>query len=298
MADPALHELLATAAAELAAAGCAAPEAEAAQLACHAAGCDRTALLLARRDPVPADSPLRTRLPGLIARRARREPLQHIIGSAALLDVELAVGPGVFIPRPETECLVDHYLRGNALAAPIVVDLCTGTGAIALAVAAAIPGARVSAVERSPEALAWARRNIAAAAAARPGLRIAERVRLVPGDAADPGLLPGLRGRVDAVLTNPPYVPEGSAVDAETRADPPEAVFAGPDGLDLIRPMAPVIAALLRPGGHLAMEHDEHQHPAVAGILAAAGFTGITARRDLVGRERFTTAVRGGAAGG
>ncbi|MDO5731049.1 peptide chain release factor N(5)-glutamine methyltransferase [Corynebacterium sphenisci] len=298
MADPALHELLAAAEAELAAAGCAAPAAEALQLACHAAGRDRTALLLARRDPVRPGSPLRTRLPGLIARRARREPLQHILGTAALLDVELAVGPGVFIPRPETECLVDRYLRENTLREPIVVDLCTGTGAIALAVAAALPGARVHAVERSPEALAWARRNIDAAAADRPGLRIAERVTLLPGDAADPGLLPGLRGRVDAVLSNPPYVPEGSAVDAETRADPPEAVFAGPDGLALIRPMAPVIAGLLRPGGYLALEHDGHQHPAVAGILAGAGFTGIAARRDLVGRERFTTAVRAGAAGG
>ncbi|MFI6761458.1 peptide chain release factor N(5)-glutamine methyltransferase [Micromonospora sp. NPDC050417] len=240
------------------------------------------------------------RFRALVARRAGREPLQHLLGSAPFRYLELAVGPGVFIPRPETELLagvgVDAAKRiaGEASGTggagdPVVVDLCSGSGAIALSVADEVPGARVVAVERSTEALVWLRRNAAERAAAgdRP-------IEVVAGDVTDPGLLTDLAGRVDVLLCNPPYVPEAIAVPPEVADhDPAEAVFGGADGLAVIRPVLDRAAALLRPGGLLGIEHDDTHAEAVPALLRAHGaFAEVRDHPDLAGRPRFVTARR------
>jgi release factor glutamine methyltransferase len=219
----------------------------------------------------------------LVERRANREPLQYIMGSAPFRYVDLAVGPGVFIPRPETELLVDAV--PSLAPEATVVDLCAGSGALAVAMATERPGTRVYAVERSPDALPWLRRNAEPAG-----------VTVVEGDVADPMLLADLRGRTDAVVSNPPYVPAGTAVEQEVRADPAEAVFAGPDGLAVIPAVLVRAADLLRAGGVLAVEHDESHGDAVPQLLRAAGvWRDVTAHRDLAGRPRYATAVRAAA---
>jgi release factor glutamine methyltransferase len=170
-----------------------------------------------------------------------------------------------------------------------VVDLCSGSGAIALAVANEVPGARVYAVERSPAALAWLRRNAEARAAAGD-----TPIHVVEGDATDPDVLAGLDGTVDAVLCNPPYVPSAAAVPADVADhDPHDAVFAGADGLAVIRPVIARAAALLRPGGVFGVEHDDSHGSAVPALLRAHGcFADIEDHRDLAGRPRYATAAR------
>lgn len=221
----------------------------------------------------------------LVKRRAAREPLQHILGRGPFRHLMLAVGPGVFIPRPETELLVDEalrHLRETALEAPLVVDLCSGSGALALSVAAECPGSRVVAVEREADALVWLRRN-----AARSG------VTVVQGDATDPELLAELRGSVEVVLANPPYVPAAAIVDVEVRADPAAAVFGGPDGLAVLPHVVDRAAEWLRPGGLFATEHEAGQGEVVPELLRMAGnWREIADHADLAGRPRYTTAVR------
>ena len=222
----------------------------------------------------------------LVARRRDREPLQYVTGTAAFRYLDLAVGPGAFVPRPETELLAGWGIDlARELPAPVVVDLCAGPGPIALSVAHEVPTATVYAVEKSPAALAWLRRNAAELA---PGTHV------VAGDVTDPGLLPDLRGRVDVLLSNPPYVPEGTAVPPEVaRFDPATAVFGGPDGLAVVRPVVHRAAELLRPGGGLAIEHDEEHAAALPELLRADGrFDRIDGHLDLTGRPRFTTARR------
>ncbi len=275
----AARELLADAAARLAAAGVPSPRVDAELLLAAALDVPRSRLLTLDRVPVTAAVAFEAQ----VTRRAAREPVQHITGTAPFRTLELAVGPGVFVPRPETELLVDAvlpHLRG--LAAPTVVDLCSGSGALALAVAAEVPAARVVAVESSATALTWLARN----AAGTP-------VRVVAGDVRDPQLLPGLDGQADAVLSNPPYVPAPTSVDPEVRADPAEAVFAGADGLDLMPAVITQAALLLRPGGVLALEHDDTHAASVPALLAADGRWGAIADHvDLTGRPRFTVARR------
>ncbi|HEY1972909.1 MAG TPA: HemK/PrmC family methyltransferase, partial [Pseudonocardia sp.] len=191
--------------------------------------------------------------------------------------------PGVFVPRLETELLLEWGLRAlTGLVEPVVVDLCTGSGALAASVAASRPDAQVHAVEIDPDALRWARRNLP------------ERVRLVAGDVTDPNLLPDLHGRVDLVLANPPYVPEGTPVPPEVAEhDPRRAVFAGPDGLTVIIPMLVLVVRLLRPGGALAIEHDDTHAESVPALLAGhAELTDIGEHNDLAGRPRFVTGSR------
>jgi release factor glutamine methyltransferase len=224
------------------------------------------------------------RLETLLKRRAAREPLQHITGRAPFRYVELAVGPGVFVPRPETEILVDLGLAAVArIDAPVVVDLCSGSGAIARAVAHERVTARVYAVERDDAALGWLRRNSEGTS-----------ITVVPGDATDPDILCALDGSVDLVLCNPPYVPDGTPVPPEVAAhDPAVAVFGGADGLDVIRGIAARAAGLLRAGGTLAIEHDETHADGVVDLLrAGCRFDRIVTHPDLVGRPRFATAVR------
>ncbi|WP_091555716.1 peptide chain release factor N(5)-glutamine methyltransferase [Micromonospora pattaloongensis] len=231
------------------------------------------------------------RFEALVARRATREPLQHLIGTAAFRYLELAVGPGVFVPRPETELLAGWGVEQARRLPPgaTVVDLCAGSGAIALSVANEVPDARVVAVEFSAEALGWLRRNAAdrAAAGDRP-------IEVVASDVTAPDLLAELVGGVDVLLCNPPYVPDGTPVPPEVAEhDPAQAVFGGPDGLTVIRPVIARAAALLRPGAVLGIEHDDTHADAVPALLAADGrFAEVVSHRDLTGRPRFATAER------
>lgn len=229
-----------------------------------------------------------TRFRELVRARATRIPLQHLTGTAPFRHRLLHVGPGVFVPRPETELLVDFALTVLApLTAPRVVDLCSGTGALAAAIATEHPGAQVWAVEHDPHAVEWLRRNV-----------IDLPVTVTVGDATDPATLAELDGTVDLVVSNPPYVPDIGAAGLPpevTDHDPHVAVFGGTDGLDVIRPLIPRIAALLRPGGAFALEHDDTHAYVVPTLVDRDGrFTGLALHHDLARRPRFTTATRMG----
>lgn len=275
-----VRTVLARAVAVLEQSGVASPRADAELLAAHVLGVPRGRLALVDTFPAPALA----RYQELVARRAERVPLQHLTGRAGFGELDLAVGPGVFIPRPETELLAQWAL---AQPAAVVVDLGSGAGALALSIAHARPEARVYAVERSPTALEWLRRN--AAERARAGDRPVE---VVAGDATDPAVLSELDGTVDLVVCNPPYVPDGVPVPPEVADyDPPEAVFAGPDGLAVIRPVLARAAALLRPGGRIGIEHDQ-THGEVVPDLMRRWFTDVVDHRDLAGRPRFATGRR------
>lgn len=276
-----VREAIVTAAATLAEAGIDSARNDAELLAAHAAGTDRGRLaLLDSPDPAFFD-----RLGAAVAARARRVPLQHITGTAAFGPVHLQVGPGVFIPRPETESLLEWALAQSLPRYAEIIDLCTGSGALAIALAAALPDARVTAVDDDESALDYARRNVAGTA-----------VRLVPGDATDPDLLPGLVGTVDMVVANPPYIPVGAELDPEVAGhDPAHALFGGADGMAVIAPIARRAAQWLRPGGCLAIEHDDTTSAATAEIITGtAAFADVVAHRDLTGRPRFVTARRTG----
>ncbi|MGK5678952.1 peptide chain release factor N(5)-glutamine methyltransferase [Actinoplanes sp. URMC 104] len=274
-----LSRALATAVVDLSAAGVESPRVDAELLAAFVLGIPRGRLLLV--DTLRPEE--LARFTGLVARRARRIPLQHLLGTAAFRHLELEVGDGVFVPRPETELLAGWGIEHTAPGAT-VVDLCSGTGAIALAVADEAKPGRVVAVERSSAALAFLRRNAAGSPA----------VEVVEGDVTDPGLLPDLRGEVDVLLCNPPYVPEGTAVPPEVAEhDPAEAVFGGADGLTVIRPVIELAAVLLRPGGVVGIEHDDVHGEAVPALLRADGrFAEVAAHADLTGRPRYATARR------
>lgn len=272
-----LRAALLDAAERLTAAGVPSPLVDARLIAAHLLGCGP--LDVAFHAEVPAG------FEEMVARREQREPLQHILGVAPFGALDLAVGPGVFIPRPETEVLADWGVRQLAALAvprPRVVDLCTGSGALALYVAHEVPGAEVAGVEKHPAALEYARRNAAGTT-----------VDMLEGDVTDPTLLGEWHGTVDLVLTNPPYVPETPDLDREVYADPPEAVFSGVTGMDVIRAFVPTIHALLRPGGRVGIEHDDTTSSAVQDVLAAhGGFREIAVLKDLTGRARFVTASK------
>ena len=219
----------------------------------------------------------------LVEERARRIPLQHLTGTAHFRRISLAVGPGVFIPRPETETLVQLVVdRAAGLAAPKIVDLGTGSGAIAAALADEVPGAEVHAVELSELALAWATRNLAPFG-----------VRLSRGDLTT--ALPEHNGTFDVVVSNPPYIPADAVPNEPEVAehDPELALYGGgADGMELPRAAAASAARLLLAGGFFAMEHAEVQAPAVAALLERSGtWTSITTHQDLTGRDRATSAV-------
>ncbi len=236
----------------------------------------------------------RARIDELVRRRASREPLQHIVGTAPFLDLELIVGPGVFVPRPETEVMAAWAIDWLAACgdAPIAVDLCSGSGALALALATRVPGARVTGVELSAAALSYAEKN-----RQRYRDRLSTAVlEFCAGDATAPELMSTLANSVDLVVCNPPYIPnEAIPRDPEVRDyDPELALYGGPDGLAVVRKMLPVVRRLLRPGGRLAMEHGDLQggdHGLPGLIKAAGGFTDVVDHPDLAGRPRFTTAV-------
>ncbi|WIM95618.1 peptide chain release factor N(5)-glutamine methyltransferase [Actinoplanes oblitus] len=271
---------LASATAELAASGVSSPRVDAELLAAHVLDVPRGRLILT--DTMREDEAARLR--ELVAARAGRVPLQHLLGTAAFRHVELAVGPGVFVPRPETELLAGWGIERTTPGAT-VVDLCSGSGAIAVSVADESRAGRVIAVERSPAALPWLRRNAS-------GYRTVE---VVEADVTDPRLLSELHGQVDVLLCNPPYVPDGTPVPPEVSDhDPAEAVFGGADGLSVIRPVTALAAVLLKPGGWVGIEHDDVHGAAVPALLRADGrFIEVTAHADLTGRPRYATARRG-----
>ena len=241
----------------------------------------------------------------LAGERASRVPLQHLTGRAPFRSLELSVGPGVFVPRPETEG-VAQFAIDALLAAPdpepLALDLCTGSGAIALALAREAPTARVWAVEKSPEAHAWAARNVAEWGDGRVELVLGDVADLAggdgggePGSGSDP-LAPirALAGRFHVLASNPPYVPAGMIPrDPEVRDHDPElALYSGEDGLDLIRVISRAGLALVRPGGALVLEHAEGQGPAIRELLSRDGWRAAATHPDLTGRDRATTAVR------
>ena len=271
--------LVRAAAQRLEAAGVASPAHDADELLAHVLGTTRGALVLV--EEVGSDAV--ATYDALIARRAAREPLQHLTGSAAFRYVELAVGPGVFVPRPETELLAGWAIeQALALEAPVVVDLCTGSGAIARAVADEAPHATVHAVELDPAAYAWAARNLAGTG-----------VDLREGSMAD--AFADLDGTVDVVVCNPPYIPleAWESVAAEARDhDPHLALFSGDDGLDALRVLDRRARTLLRPGGVVGAEHADVQGESAPGVFRASGaWTDVRDHRDLAGRPRYLTAT-------
>ncbi|WP_022881688.1 peptide chain release factor N(5)-glutamine methyltransferase [Gryllotalpicola ginsengisoli] len=274
---------------QLTEAGVPSPEVDALLIVGHVLGVSRGRVQAMAITDAAADAAQTASVRTLAARRAAREPLQHLTGSAAFRALELAVGPGVFVPRPETEQVAQlaiDALRAAAVPEPIAVDLGTGSGAIALALATEVPTARVWAVEKSAEAYPWTQRNFEAVGA--------PNATLLAGDLADPGLLPELAGRVDVVISNPPYVPDGAVPrDPEVRLfDPAMALYGGPDGLDLVRALSRTALRLAHPGGLLVIEHGELQGRAIRDLLAADGWRAPATHPDLAGRDRATTALR------
>ncbi|WP_315501074.1 peptide chain release factor N(5)-glutamine methyltransferase [Actinomyces radicidentis] len=280
-----LRRLVTEVGGRLAEAGVASPEVDARVLAEHVVG---RALVMA--DGASAEQ-VELYL-ALVERRAAREPLQLITGTMWFRGLELTARPGVFIVRPETEVVAQAAVdaaraaRAVGTAEPVVVDLCTGSGAIAAALALEVPEARVTAVELDDAPAALAAENLERLS---PG-----RVRLVQADATAPETLAELDGAVDVVVSNPPYVPADAVEDDETeRYDPDLALYGG--GVDgLAVPVAVIgrAAALLRPGGVLVMEHDAGQGAALREAALAAGFASASTGQDLTGRDRYLRAVR------
>ena len=264
---------------QLAEAGVTTPAADARWLVCHALKCDSTALVL--RDASPGD---RDKVAGCVARRRTGEPVQHITGWAPFRYETLAVGPGVFIPRPETELLVDKVL-GHLTDLPAgkrcVVELCAGSGAIVRSLARECGGLELHAVERSSDAWPWLLRNLE-------GLGVDCRQEDMSEAFHD------LDARVDVVVANPPYVPTSlrGRLPVEVSHDPAEALFGGEDGLDVIRVVHSVARRLLAPGGLVAMEHDQ-SHAGQVREIFSDGFFDIRTVRDLAGHPRHLLARRG-----
>lgn len=277
----ATRTLVESASERLASGGVASPRFDAEELLAYLLGVPRHRLLLVGEVPPEVER----RFGELVARRAAREPLQHLTGSAPFRHLELAVGPGVFVPRPETEVVAGWAIEALSSSAgePVVVDLCTGSGAIAASLASEVPQAHVYAVEVDPGAYAWAERNLAGTS-----------VTLVQGDAAT--AFPALEGTVDLVTANPPYIPLEAydSVEREVRDhDPALALWSGEDGLDAIRMVERTARRLLRSGGLAVVEHADVQGASAPGVFAATGsWTQVRDHRDLADRPRFVTARR------
>jgi release factor glutamine methyltransferase len=283
-----MKEAIRSATDQLAAAGVESPEHDAKALAVHVLGLAKPSdLLLADGfDEGQAAAYL-----DLVAQRAKRVPLQHLTGTVGFRYLELEVGPGVFVPRPETESVVQwavDAVRSEGWTSPLLADLCTGSGTIAFALANEVPGATVHAVERDADALAWTRRNAANRVAAGD-----PEVQLHLGSVEESLL--DMDGQFDLVASNPPYVatheahiPDPEVVDH----DPEIALFAGEDGLDVVRLVERAAWRLLKPGGLVVVEHSDRQGETAPAVFTAAGWSEVEDHKDLVGRDRFVTARR------
>jgi release factor glutamine methyltransferase len=273
-----IRQAIDAAEAALAKAGVASPRADAEQLAAHAAGVDRGRLALVDAGPDFFET-----YAGLVAERVNRRPLQHIVGTAAFGPVTLHVGPGVFVPRPETEAMLEWAVAQRLPQDPVIVDLCTGSGALAFALSKNWPTARIVAVDDSEEALEYANRNLAGAG-----------VELIHADVTGPDLLPELDGSVDLLVANPPYIPDGAVLEPEVAEhDPSHALFGGPDGMAVIDAIVDLAARWLRDGGRCAVEHDDTTAARTVEAFTRTGrFDDVVSRRDLTRRPRFVTAAR------
>ena len=271
----------------LAAAGVPDPGVDAELLLAHVLGTSRGGVQAAgiRGDRLAATDA--ATLGDLVDRRATRVPLQHLTGLAPFRQLVLQVGPGVFVPRPETEIVAQFAIDSLSAAAsptPIGVDLGTGSGALALAMATEVPHALVYGVEKSPDAFVWARGNAEFVGATN--------ARIVRGDLDT--ALRELDGTVDVVVSNPPYVPDDAIPrDPEVRFhDPEAALYGGPDGLDVVRLVSRAGLRLAHTGGTIVIEHGEWQGEAVRDILSADGWRAAATHPDLTRRDRATTALR------
>jgi release factor glutamine methyltransferase len=278
-----LRRAIDSAAALLAEAGIDSARYDAEQLAAHLAGTDRGRLALVES----LDDEFFGRYRDVVAARSRRVPLQHLMGTTAFGPVVLHVGPGVFVPRPETEAMLAWATAQRLAARPVIVDLCTGSGALAVALAQRRANlgleARIIAIDDSDAALEYARRNVEGTA-----------VELIRADVTTPGLLPELDGRVDLIVANPPYVPDSVMLEPEVaQHDPHHAVFGGPDGMTLITAIVGLAGRWLRPGGLFAVEHDDTTSSQTVQLIESTRhFEDVRARQDLAGRPRFVTAGR------
>ncbi|MGB8391518.1 peptide chain release factor N(5)-glutamine methyltransferase [Mycobacterium sp.] len=277
-----LRRAIDSAAALLAEAGIDSARWDAEQLAAHVAGTDRGRLALLES---PGDEFL-GRYRDVVTARSQRVPLQHLTGTAAFGPVMLHVGTGVFIPRPETEAILAWATALRLPTRPLIVDICTGSGALAVALAHHRPAARIVGIDDSDAALEYARRNARGTA-----------VELIRANVTTPGLLSELDGQVDLVVANPPYVPDDAVVEPEVaHHDPHHAVFGGPDGMAVIAAVVRLAGRWLRPGGLIAVEHDDTTSSHTVELVENTGlFEDVQARRDLAGRPRFVTARRWGA---
>ena len=291
-----LPDALDAATGSLAAAGVPSPRADAELLAGHVLGLSRGQV---RAGALTATSITAGRLAAfeeLVEQRRRRVPLQHLTGRAPFRRLELRVGPGVFVPRPETEVTAGLAIEQARLVVAqsgrvLVVDLCTGSAAIALAVATEVPQARVVALELDPLAYGWAEANV-------DDLGPMGRIEVRLGDAAgaDTGTLADLAGQVDVLVANPPYIPpHARPVDPEVAEHDPEAALygGGPDGLAVPSAVVSAARGLLRPGGVLVMEHGETQGPGTLALVRGAGWVQGRTVADLAGRPRVLMAHRG-----
>lgn len=279
-----LHETLRDATRRFQAAGITNAAGEARLLAAHYLGVTATEIFLHLREPTPAG------LLTAIERREDREPLQHIVGTAPFGPLEMLVGPGVFIPRPETEVLAHWAVEklNSGVVSPTVLDFCTGSGALAAYIAYEVRHARVIGVEYSPRAFEWAEKN-------RLNLHAQHSIHyeIVPGDVLDPMLLAELTGKVDLIVCNPPYVPRDDSLDLEVYADPDDAVFAGETGMDTINKLGPQVSRLLRPGGVVGIEHDDATSIQVQEVIKEEPeLYDVQPLMDLTGRNRFVTASK------
>jgi release factor glutamine methyltransferase len=275
-----LSELLSRGTTQLAAAGIDSAEVDAHLLAAHVLGISKGELqaqLFLDPEIAQADQLLE-----LFQKRSERIPLQHLTGVAYFRNLSLAVGPGVFIPRPETEGVVDLAIAALPQGG-IAVDLCTGSGAIAISIATEVPNSKVYAWELNPDSESYLRKNLRGD------------VQLVMGDIADEHqLFDELAGKVDVVISNPPYIPTWAVPrDLEVQLhDPDLALYGGEDGLDIIRIISRRALQLLRPGGFLVVEHADSQGQLVADLFQTDGWTNVSIHQDLTGRDRSVSAIK------
>lgn len=274
--------LLAEAIAKLRQAGVASPEVDAELLMAFTQGISRAELQMVILNKIAIDPDNQAAFLDLIEKRASRIPLQHLTGRAAFRHIELEVGRGVFTPRPETEGLVGWAIELGLKPGAVIVDLCSGSGAIAISLATEIPDSQVYAVEKSPEAFSYLTKNFQNF-----GLPIANAVNSDLNEA-----LGQLDGEVDLVISNPPYIPDqATPVDLEVQLHEPKlALYGGPDGLDVIREISKRSKQLLNPGGALLLEHADTQAAAISELLLADGWQEIDSRKDLTGKDRMILA--------
>ena len=254
-------------------------------LACYCLGASRSelALMVATNQEFPKDS--LELFQSALARRVARQPLQHITGTAPFRQLELKVGPGVFTPRPETEEVVSFALEKiSNRVSPLIVDLCSGSGAIAISLATEISGSNVFAVEKSIDAFTYLLDNSESFGLPKQNLRNEDLQHS----------LTELDGSVDLVISNPPYIPNDAIpIDLEVQLhEPSMSLYGGVDGLDVVRQISIRAMKLLKPAGLLVIEHADTQSRAIAKLLLAEGWLDIQARADLAGKDRMISAVK------